>query len=109
MSMLEWLGSVAITITVTGGLFAVVTPAQGTFRAQGGIGGMQQRVRGGVATLSSVLSTAGAGAAAGSNKGALIHSFAPVLPYRQGGNPAMDDGAVRFRADAITVIAVPAA
>src|SRR3954470_5563684 len=109
MSMLEWLVSVAITITVSGGLFAVVTPAQAAFRAQGEIVDMQQRLRVGVTTLSSALSTAGAGAAAGSNKGALTHSFAPVLPYRQGGNPAMDDGAVRFRQDAITVIAVPAA
>src|SRR4051812_48058932 len=108
MSMLEWLVSVAITIAVSGGVFAVVTPAQATFRAQGEIVDMQQRLRVGVATLSSALSTAGAGAAAGSNKGALIHSFAPVLPYRQGGNPAMDDGAVRFRPDAITVMAVPA-
>jgi Tfp pilus assembly protein PilW len=108
MNMIELVISVAITMAVTGGIFAVLNPAHGTFQTQPELADMQQRLRVGNETLVRVLSMAGAGSYSGSQSGSLVQFFAPILPYRQGGNSAMDDGGVRFRSDAITVMYVPA-
>lgn len=104
--MIELLVSVTITLAVSGGVFAIVNPARGTFQAQPEVADLQQRLRVGVATLSSAISRAGAGPMTGPRTGPLAQFFAPVLPYRQGGNGALDDGDVRFREGAITLITV---
>jgi hypothetical protein len=50
---------------------------------------------------------AGAGAYSGTQAGSLNNFFAPILPYRQGANAALDDGNLKFRTDGITLMYVP--
>ena len=106
-SLVEMLVSVTIMLAVTAGIFAVMNPAHGTFQTQPEVADMQQRLRVGVDTLYKDILMAGAGAYSGSQAGALNNFFAPVLPYRQGANAAIDDGNLRFRSDGITLMYIP--
>src|SRR5436309_16058988 len=103
----EMLVSVTIMLPVTAGIFAVMNPAHGTFQTQPEVADMQQRLRVGVDTLYKDILMAGAGSYSGTQSGALNNFFAPVLPYRQGANAAIDDGNLRFRSDGITLMYIP--
>ena len=106
-SLVELLVSMMIMLAVTAGIFSVMNPAQGTFQSQPEVADMQQRLRVGVDTLYKDILMAGAGAYAGSQAGTLSGFFASILPYRQSGNGAVDDGALKFRSDGITLFYVP--
>jgi len=106
-SLVEMLVSVTIMLAVTAGIFAVMNPAHGTFQTQPEVADMQQRLRVGVDTLYKDILMAGAGSYSGTQAGALNNFFAPVLPYKQGANAAIDDGNLRFRTDGITLLYIP--
>jgi hypothetical protein len=104
-SMVELLVSAAIMMTVTGAIFALVNPSQGTAKAQPEASDLQQRMRIGADTLFKEVMMAGAGPYQGSVTGSLISFFAPILPRRTGyTNP---DAPTVFRPDAITLSYVP--
>jgi hypothetical protein len=99
--------STVIMVAVTGAVFSLLTPSQGTFQAQPEVADMQQRLRVGVDSLAKDLVMAGAGSYLGTSAGALTNYFAPVMPYRIGdlaNDPAAE---VFFRSDAISVVYVP--
>jgi hypothetical protein len=104
-TLLELLIATAIMLFVLASIFALLNPAEGTFRAQPEVSDLQQRVRVSVDTLVRDLMMAGAGPAAGEGAGPLIDFFAPILPSRAAGTGADPSGT--FRADAITLIYVP--
>jgi hypothetical protein len=106
-SLFELIIAVGIMLAVTAGIFSVMNPAHGTFQAQPEVADMQQRMRVGIDTLSKDLVMAGAGSYSGSQAGSLNNFFAAIMPYRQSGNGAIDDGAVRWKTDAITLMYVP--
>ena len=103
-SLIELLVSTAIMVTITGAIFALVTPSQGTSKAQPEVADLQQRARIGSEVLFKELVMAGAGPYQGPTTGSLINFFAPILP-RQVGNVA--DPPTTFRSDAITLSYVP--
>jgi hypothetical protein len=104
-SLLEMTMAVALMLVVTGGVFSVLNPAEGSFSTEPEVADMQQRLRVASDTLARDLIMAGAGAYLGGQTGALNDHFAPVLPFRQGaiGNAAI--GA--HTTDTITVFYVP--
>ena len=106
-SLLEALIAISITITVTAGVFAVLSPSRSIGETQPEFADMQQRLRVGVDTLLRDLVMAGAGAYTGSTTGGLVGHFAPIMPFRRGSSAAYDDGPGVFRADAATVVYVP--
>lgn len=103
-SLIELLVSTAIMITVTGALFSLVTPAQGTSKAQPEVADVQQRSRVGSEVLFKELLMAGAGPYQGSNNGSLINFFAPIIPRRVGN---IADAPTVFKSDAITLSYIP--
>jgi hypothetical protein len=104
-SLTELLVSTAIMMVVTGSIFGLMNPAQGTAKAQPEVSDMQQRARLGADTLFKELVIAGAGPYQGSTTGSLINFFAPVVPRRMGRlNPDTSDV---FRPDAITLSYIP--
>jgi hypothetical protein len=104
-SVLELLVSTAIMMTVTGAIFGLMNPAQGSAQAQPEVADMQQRMRVGNETLSKELMMAGAGPYQGPVTGTLVNFFAPILPRRIGRvNP--DAGTV-FKDDTITLSYIP--
>lgn len=107
-SLLEALIATTITVTVTTGVFVVVGSSQGIADTQPAFADMQQRLRVGVDVLRHDLLMAGAGAYAGAGSGSLAARFAPILPFRRGASAAYDDGAGVFRANAVTIVYVPA-
>lgn len=104
-SLVELLVSSAIMLTVTGAIFGLVNPAQGTAQAQPEASDMQQRMRVAADTLFRELLMAGAGPYQGATTGSLINFFAPILPRRTG--LASPDASTVFRADAITLAYIP--
>ena len=104
-TIIELLISLAITMAITAGIFAVMNPSQGMFAAQPEVMDMQQRMRVGVDTLTKDLMMAGAGAYSGSMTGSLGNYFAPILPYRVGNTTPDSPGSVF--SDRVTVIYVP--
>lgn len=103
-TLMEMMVATAIMLTVTGAVFQLMNPAQGTFQAQPEAADMQQRMRVGVDTLTKDLIMAGAGTYLGSTGGALYNFMAPVLPYRSGDvNPAPGT----FSNSTISIIYVP--
>jgi prepilin-type N-terminal cleavage/methylation domain-containing protein len=104
-TLIEMLIAMAVMVTVTGGIFAVFNPSDGTFRAQPEVSDMQQRMRIGVDAIRRDLVMAGAGTYSGSAVGTLVNFFAPVVPRRVGTTGADSPGAVR--SDAITIMYVP--
>lgn len=104
-SMVELLVSAAIMMTVTGAIFALMNPSQGTAQAQPEASDLQQRMRIGADTLFKELMMAGAGPYQGPVTGSLVNFFTPILPRRTGYmNP---DAPAVFRPDAITLSYVP--
>lgn len=103
-TMLELLVASVIMLFVLASIFALLNPAEGSFRAQLEVSDLQQRVRVSVETLVRDLMMAGAGTTSGGAAGPLIDVFAPILPYRAGDG---GDPPGTFRADAITLIYVP--
>lgn len=101
-TIIEMMIAVTIMMAVTGAIFSILNPAQGTFQAQPEVSDMQQRMRMGVETLKKDLVMAGAGAYQGATTGALYNMFAPIMPYRLGGN------VLAPTTDVISLIYVPA-
>ena len=79
-TLVEMLISAAIMLTVTAGVFTLMNPSEGIYKAQPEASDMQQRMRIGVDTLSKDLVMAGAGTYVGAVAGALYNYFAPVMP-----------------------------
>lgn len=94
-----------IMIAVTGAVFTLMNPAQGTFQAQPEVSDMQQRLRVGVDTLKKDLLMAGAGTYTGASAGALYNYFAPIMPYRTG--DVSPDAPESFFSDRLSLMYVP--
>jgi pilin/secretion family protein with methylation motif len=106
-TLMEMMVATAVMMAVTGAVFALMNPAQGTYQAQPEASDMQQRLRVGVDTLTKDIIMAGAGTYMGSNAGALYNYFAPLMPYRAGDlNPDPASG-VYYRSDTISLMYVP--
>jgi hypothetical protein len=108
---MELLVSSLIMIVITGAIFQVMNPAQGTFRVQPEVSDLQQRLRVGIDTLQKDLVMAGAGTYNGRLAGALTFYIAPVMPYRAFAAqsiPADPENNVFFRDDMISLLYVPA-
>lgn len=107
-TLVELLISTAIMLTVTGAIFSLMNPAQGSAQTQPEVAGMQQRMRVGQETLFKELMMAGAGPYQGASTGSLMNFFAPILPRRTGRVGAdPTQGAGSFRSDAITLAYIP--
>ena len=104
----ELLISTAIMLTVTGAIFSLLTPAQGSAQAQPEVADMQQRMRIGSETLFKELVMSGAGPYQGATTGSLVNFFAPILPRRTGRTGADPTrGAGSVKTDAITLAYIP--
>jgi hypothetical protein len=103
-TLVELLVSAAIMITVTGAIFSLMNPAQGSAQVQPEIADMQQRMRVGSEVIFKELVMVGAGPYQGAVTGSLLNYFAPLLPRRGGDTP---DAKTVFRSDAITLTYVP--
>jgi hypothetical protein len=106
-SLIELLIATALTITVSAGVVALVTPSRRAFDTQFEAVDMAQRLRVAVDSLNRSLSRTGAGPVSGSDRGPLVYSLAPILPLRQ--RTSSGDPPGTFRDDAITLLWVPAA
>lgn len=104
-SILEMMISMAIMMVVTGAIFTLVNPSQGTYRAQPEVSDMQQRMRVATDMLFKDLLMAGAGTYQGSIAGSLTNYFAPILPYKSGANYTTT--ALTFDPSAISLTYVP--
>ena len=104
-SLIELVIATALTTAMLAGVFAMLHPARGAFQTAIEVADMQQRLRVAVDTLTRDLSGAGSGAHAAGRAGPLVHTFAPVLPFRWGQSGA--DPVGTFRTDTITLISVP--
>jgi hypothetical protein len=106
-TLAELLISTAIMVTVTGAIFGLLNPAQGSSQAQPEVADMQQRMRVGSDVLFKELVMAGAGPYQGAVTGSLIQFFAPILPRRVGDSADPTMGAGSFTTDKITLSYVP--
>lgn len=107
-TLTELLISTAIMLVVTGSIFSLMSPAQGSSQAQPEVADMQQRMRVGTEVIFKELVMAGAGPYQGASTGSLINFFAPILPRRTGRTGAdATRGAESFRSNAITLSYVP--
>jgi hypothetical protein len=106
-TVMELLVSSLIMVVVTGAIFGLMNPAQGTFRVQPEVSDLQQRLRVGIDTLQKDLVMAGAGIYSGPMAGALSYFMAPVMPYRAFGDSIDPSNGVYFRADTISLMYVP--
>ena len=107
-SLVEMLVSTGIMIAVTGAIFTLMNPSQGSAQAQPEVADQQQRLRVAQETLFKELMMVGAGPYQGEVTGSLINFFAPVLPRRTGRtNPDPTSGTASYRSDAITITYVP--
>ena len=107
-SLTELLISTAIMLTVTGAIFGLMSPAQGTAQVQPEVADMQQRMRVGTESIFKELVMAGAGPYQGATTGSLVNFFAPILPRRTG-RTGYDPtrGLASVRTDAITLSYIP--
>ena len=104
-SLTELLVSTAIMMVVTGSIFGLLNPAQGTSQAQPEVADMQQRARIAADTIFKEMMMSGAGPYFGSRTGSLTQYFAPVMPRRLGlNNPDARDV---FRSDTVTLSYIP--
>jgi len=106
-SLMELLVATAVMMAVTGAIFAMMNPAEGTYQAQPEASDMQQRMRIGVDVLTKDIIMAGAGTYMGSSAGALYNYFAPIMPYRSGDLNPDPAGGVYYRSDTISLMYVP--
>jgi hypothetical protein len=105
-SLPELLVATALLVSVVGGVFAMLDPAQGTYRAQPEATDMQQRLRVVVEALQRDLVMAGAGPYQGTPNGPLVYWFAPIQPHAAGADGEAMPGGPSSRA--ITIAYVPA-
>jgi Tfp pilus assembly protein PilW len=104
-SLIELLISSAIMITITGAIFGLVNPAQGTAQTTPEVSDLQQRGRVASDILFKELIMTGAGTYQGPVRGSLVNFFAPIMPRRVGRtNP---DAINVFRSDTITLSYIP--
>jgi hypothetical protein len=104
--MVETLIALAITLVISGTVFALLDPTPAQFAVQQEASDMQQRLRVAEDFLYKGLLAAGAGpfiTDGPSGIGPLTFSFAPVLPFRPGIDPPGS-----YKSDAVTVRYVPA-
>lgn len=107
-SLVELLIASAIMLVVTGAIFGMMNPSQGTAQVQPEVADMQQRLRLGTDTLFKEVMMAGAGVYQGPVTGSLINFFAPVIPRRIGmTSPDPTTGAASARSDTITLAYIP--
>ena len=107
-TLVELLVSTAIMLSVTGAIFTLVNPSQGSAAAQPEIADLQQRMRVGSETFFKELVIAGAGPYQGPTTGSLINFFAPIIPRRTGLlNADPSQGAGSFKPDVITIAYMP--
>jgi hypothetical protein len=107
-TLTELLVSTAIMMTVTGAIFSVMNPSQGSAQVQPEIADLQQRMRIGTELLFKDLVMAGAGPYQGQSTGSLINFFAPILPRRTGKiTPDPTQGPASFKTDTITLVYIP--
>lgn len=107
-SLIELLISSAIMITITGAIFSLVNPSQGTSQTAPEISDLQQRSRVASNVLFNELIMSGAGTYQGDVRGALVNFFAPILPRRVGRiNPDPTVGNGSYRTDTITLAYIP--
>ena len=106
-TIVELLVSSLIMLVVTGAIFSLVNPSQGTFQVQPEVSDLQQRLRVGIDTLQKDLVMAGAGTYNGESAGALSYFIAPIMPYRAFGDTTDPELGTFFRTDAISLIYVP--
>ncbi len=107
-SLVELLISTAIMLVVTGSIFRMMNPAQGSAQAQPEVSDIQQRMRVGSDVLFKELVIAGAGPYQGPVTGSLIGFFAPIVPRRVGDTGAdPTTGAGSFADDRITLTYIP--
>jgi prepilin-type N-terminal cleavage/methylation domain-containing protein len=106
-TLVEMLVATTIMLAITGAVFQLLNPAQGTFQTQPEVSDMQQRMRVGVDTLYKDLVMAGAGSYLGASSGSLANYFAPIMPYRIGDQASDPKSNVFWRPDAITMVYVP--
>lgn len=104
-SLVELLISTAIMLVVTGAIFGLVNPSQGTAKVQPEVADLQQRLRVASDTLFRELMMSGAGTYMGSATGSLINFFAPIIPRRMG--MTSPDAITVARSDTITLAYVP--
>jgi len=107
-SLIELLISSAIMITITGAIFSLVNPSQGTAQTAPEISDLQQRSRVGSDVLFNELIMSGAGTYQGPVRGALVNFFAPIMPRRVGRispDPTVGNGS--YRTDTITLAYIP--
>ena len=106
-TVLELMIAMGIMLGVTGVIFSLISPSQGSFRVQPEVADMQQRMRVAADMLYKDLLMAGTGTCSGSAVGALTKFFAPVLPHRTGKIDPDSEAGVYFHSDAISVTYVP--
>ena len=107
-SLVEMLVSTGIMVVVTGAIFTLMHPAQGSAVAQPEVADQQQRLRIAQETLFKDIVMAGAGPYQGATTGSLINFFAPILPRRTGRiNPDPTQGTASYRSNTITITYIP--
>jgi hypothetical protein len=106
-TIIELLASSLIMLAVTGAIFTLMNPAQGTFAREPEVSDLQQRLRVGVDTLQKDLVMAGAGTYTGPLVGALNFFMAPVMPYNAFLSPTDPSQQIYYRTDAISMLYVP--
>jgi Prokaryotic N-terminal methylation motif len=107
-TLTELLVSTAIMMTVTGAIFSLMNPAQGSAQVQPEVADLQQRMRIGGELLFKDLVIAGAGPYQGNSTGSLVNFFAPILPRRTGKiTPDPTQGPASVKTDAITLVYIP--
>jgi hypothetical protein len=106
-TIIEMMISTMIMMAVTGAVFTLMNPAQGTYQAQPEVSDMQQGMRVGVDVLTKDILMAGAGLYMGSSTGALTNYFSPLMPYRVGDVNDDPTAGVFYRSDTITMMYVP--
>lgn len=104
-SLLELMIATGLMVVVTGAIFSMMDPSQGTFRVQPEVLDVQQRMRVASDVLYKDLIMAGAGPYQGPATGGLVSFFAPILPRRMGQMGA--DSYTVYRSDVITLTYVP--
>jgi type II secretory pathway pseudopilin PulG len=101
-TIVEVLVTTVIMMAVTGGIFALLDPAQGVYRAQPEVSDMQQRLRVATTTMTDDLVMAGAGTYLGSGSGTLLNFFAPIQPVRLGTTGSGPDAGIFYHKNAVT-------
>ncbi len=104
-TIIEMMIATLIMVAVTGAVFTLMNPAQGTYQAQPEVSDMQQRMRVGADSLTKDVMMAGAGVYMGTTGGALFNYFAPIVPYRVG--DTTPDAPGSFFSDKLSLIYVP--